>query len=332
MPRHPREPRQRRRALLAFLPAAIAVACLNVSAPASADAYPSKPVTMIVPFPAGGPTDSQIRALSQAAARILGQSIVVENRPGVSGTLGPASMARTAGRDGYTLAMITPALFRLPHLQPVSYDAMNDFTYVVGLTSYVQGVSVAADSRWKTMGEFIDHARANPGKVSVASVGNGSLGHITVARLSRAAGIKLNFVPFKGGSEATVALLGGHVDAMIEAGWGAMAESGKLRLLAVVESERLKRWPGVPTLRELGYDITVQSEIGIAGPRGLDPKVVATLQDAFRKASTDPAYQRALDLESMPNRFMGTAEYQKYAADQFASDKRNIAELNLTLN
>jgi len=164
--------------------------------------YPGRPITMIVPFTAGGPTDTQIRALSHAAARVLGQPIVVENRPGVSGTLGPSTMARTAARDGYTLAMITPALFRLPHLQPVSYDAMNDFTYIVGLTSYVQGVSVAADSPWKTMAHLIDYARANPGKVSVASVGTGSLGQITVARLSRAAGIKLNFVPFKGGSEA----------------------------------------------------------------------------------------------------------------------------------
>lgn len=328
----PRQSRQRRRTLLAFLPAALAAATLNLSPAAWADTYPAKPITMIVPFTAGGPTDSQIRALSLAASRVLGQPIVVENRPGVSGTLGPSTMARAAARDGYTLAMITPALFRLPHLQPVSYDAMNDFTYIVGLTSYVQGVSVAADSRWKTMGELIDYARANPGKVSVASVGTGSLGQITVARLSRAAGIKLNFVPFKGGSEATVALLGGHVDAMIEAGWGAMAASGKLRLLAVAEPQRLKGWRNVPTLRELGYDITVQSEIGIAGPRGLDPKIVAVLQDAFRTASSDPAYQRALDLESMPNRFMGTVEYQKYAADQFASDKRNIAELNLNLN
>jgi tripartite-type tricarboxylate transporter receptor subunit TctC len=318
---------------MSILPAlGLALGGLGLPAAARADTYPSKPITMILPFPAGGPTDSQVRALSLAASRVLGQPIVVENRPGVSGTLGPASMARTAARDGYTLALITPALFRLPHLQPVSYDAMHDFTYIVGLTSYVQGVAVAQDARWKTFDAFVAYARANPGKVSVASVGTGSLGQITVSRLSRAAGIKLNFVPFKGGAEATVALLGGHVDAMIEAGWGAMAEAGKLRLLAVAEPQRLKRWPAVPTLRELGYDITVQSEIGIAGPRGVDPKIVATLQDAFRKASTDAAYQRALDTESMPNRFMGTAEYQQYAVDQFASDKRNLAELNLALD
>lgn len=322
----------RRRALATVLRVAAVLAAGGTLSPAIAGGYPSRPISMIVPFTAGGPTDTQFRALCLAASRVLGQSIVVENRPGVSGTLGPATMARTAARDGYTLALITPALFRLPHLQQVSYDAMNDFTYIVGLTSYVQGVSVAADSRWKTFADFIAYARANPGKVSVASVGSGSLGQITVARLARAAGVKLNFVPFKGGAEANIALLGGHVDAMIEAGWGAMAEAGKLRLLAVAEPQRLKRWPQVPTLRELGYDITVQSVIGIAGPRGLDPAVVATLRDAFRIASTDAGYQRALDTESMPNRFLDTPAYQAYAAEQFASDKRNLAELNLTLN
>jgi tripartite-type tricarboxylate transporter receptor subunit TctC len=287
---------------------------------------------MIVPFPAGGATDVQMRALCLAASKTLGQPIVIQNQPGVSGTLGPAAMARSAPRDGTTLALITPAVFRLPHLQPVSYEPLSDFTYIIGLTSYVYGVSAAAGSPWKTFADFVVHAKANPGKVNVASVGTGSLGQITVRRLERIAGIQLNFIPFKGGADALAALLGGHVDVMIEAGWGAMAEAGKVRLLAVAEDHRLKRWPAVPTLRELGYDITVQSEVGIAGPKGIEPRIVSVLHDAFRQATSDPAYLRALESESMPNRYMNTADYQHYAAAQYAGDKRLVAELGIRLD
>ncbi|MEM5278134.1 tripartite tricarboxylate transporter substrate binding protein [Cupriavidus taiwanensis] len=331
----PRPPDARRRALLKAMPAAAlapAMAAFGLPATVRAQAWPTRPITLIVPFTAGGATDVQMRALCLAASKTLGQPIVIQNQPGVSGTLGPAAMARSAARDGYTLALITPALFRLPHLQPVSYDAIQDFTYIIGLTSYVYGISVPAGSPWQRFGEFVGYARANPGKVNVAAVGTGSLGQITVRRLEQQAGIRLNFIPFKGGADALAALLGGHVDVMIEAGWGAMAEAGKVRLLAVAEPQRLKRWQAVPTLRELGYDITVQSEIGIAGPRALGPAVVATLHDAFRQATSDPAYVRALEAESMPNRYMSTADYQHYAASQFASDKRLVAELGIRLD
>ncbi len=130
------------------------------------------------------------------------------------------------------------------------------------------------------------------------------------------AGIKVNFVPFKGGADALVALIGGHVDAMIEAGWGAMAESGKVRLLAVALNERLKRWPQVPTLKELGYDIAIQSEVGLAGPKGMPPAVVQALHDAFKASMSDPGYQRALQAESMPNVYLSTADYRQYAQTQ----------------
>lgn len=320
-----------RRAFLQAISAGVVLGAASFPSRASLQQWPNRPITLIVPFSAGGPTDTQMRALAAAVSQEVGQPIIVVNQPGVSGTLGPAAMARSAAADGYTFCLITPALFRLPHLQQVSYDALTDFTYIIGLSSYVYGISVATDAPWKTLEEFVTHARANPGRINVAGVGMGSLGQITTRRFSEKAGLDLNYVPFKGGVDATTALAGGHVDVMIEAGWGSMAAAGKLRLLAVAEPERLQDWKDVPTLVELGYDVVVESRIGLGGPRGLDPEIVTLVHDAFARGAADPAFQRALAIESMPYRPMQTADYQNYVAEQFESDRRSIRDLGLAL-
>jgi tripartite-type tricarboxylate transporter receptor subunit TctC len=294
-------------------------------------AWPAKPINLVVPFPPGGPTDTQLRALATALGKDLGQPVVVMNQPGAGGTLAPSQMARSAAADGYTLAMITPAVFRLPHLQKVNYDVLHDFTYVAGLTSYVYAMSVPMDSRFKSLAEAVAFAKANPGQLSVAVVGSGTLGHIATHRLQKLAGIQLNHVPFKGGADAVTALLGGHVDVMLEAGWGAMANGGKLRLLAVAEEQRLPKWPQVPTFKEAGYDIVVRSTIGLAGPRNLPEPIVARLEQALKKATQDAAYARALDTESMPNRFEGSQAYRQYALAQYASDRLSMRELGLAM-
>lgn len=322
----------RRRALC--LSAAVACTPIGLSPTwaRASTSWPNKPVTMLVPFTAGGPTDTQMRAIANAAGKLCGQPWLVVNQPGVSGTLAPTTMANGAAPDGHTLSLITPALFRLPHLQKVSYDAMTDFSYIAGLTSYVYGLSVANDARWKTLEDLVAYARQNPGRLNVAAVGRGTLGHITASQLERKAGVSINYVPFKGGSEAVTALLGGHVDAMLEAGWGAMAQAGRLRVLAVAEEQRLPRWPDVPTLRERGLDIVVQSIIGVAGPKGMAPEVLQRIAATLREATQDAAYVRALETESMPNRFLATAAYQQYTAAQFEADRRNVRELGIRLD
>lgn len=297
----------------------------------AAEPWPTKPITLVVPFSAGGPTDSQMRAMAVAVGKALGQPVLVVNQPGAGGTLAPAQMARNAAADGYTLALITPAVFRLPHLQKVGYDALNDFSYVAGLTSYVYAMSVPTESRFKSLADVIAYAGANPGKLNVAAVGNGTLGHIATHQLQKQAGVQLNYVPFKGGADAVTALLGGHVDVMLEAGWGAMANGGKLRLLAVAEDQRLPKWSQVPTFKESGYDIVVRSTVGIAGPRNLPAPVLVRLEETLRKAAQDPAYAKALDNESMPNRFEDSKAYRQYALTQYAADKRNVRELGLAM-
>lgn len=299
---------------------------------ALADPYPSRPVTLILPFPAGGATDVQMRALSQAVAKELGQPIVIANRPGVAGTLGPASMAQSAAPDGYTVSLIAATLFRLPHLMKVSYDPVKDFSYLISLTGYANGLVVRQDAPWKNVQELLADAKARPGAISYGSTGKGSGGHIAMERLLRMAGAHMTFIPYKGGAETTTALLGGHLDVISDPGWGPIVESGKARVLATLGDARLKRFPQVPTLKELGFDLVVHSPIGLAGPRGMEPAVVQKLHDAFRKAMNDPGYQRSLELNDQVPIYMGHEEYTRYAAEQTVREKAFIQELGIKLD
>ncbi len=263
----------------------------------AAEVYPSKPITLILPFPPGGATDVQLRALALAAQRELGQPIVIVNRPGVGGTLGPAAMAQSAAPDGYT-----------------------------------NGLVVRQDAPRKTVQDLLADARKQPGAISFGSTGRGSSGHIAMERLARAAGVQFNFIPYKGMAEETAALLGGHLMVISDPGWGALAESGKARVLATLGESRLKRWPEVPTLRELGFDLVVNSPIGLAGPRGMDPKVVKVLHDAFRKAMADPGFNRALEQNDQVPLYLSAEDYTRYAAEQTAREKVFVQELGLKLD
>ena len=319
-----------RRAFLGAVAAATVVSG-TAAAPALAETFPSRPVTLVIPFPPGGATDTQFRALASAASKELGQPIVVSNRAGVGGTLGPVTMARTAAPDGYTVAVLPGTLYRLPHLlKSADWDPTRDFTYIVGLTAYSFAITVAADSPWKTVPDMLAAAKAKPDQYSYGTVGTGSTGHIASSRLLKAAGVKMNFVPFKGAAEQQLALIGGHIDMVGDAGWGVQAKAGKIRPLALMAEKRAKNWPDVPTLKELGYDIVALSTLGIGGPKGMDPAVVKVLHDAFRKASKDPAFLEILDMENQPELYMDSAAYARAAAEQFESDRRFVAELGLT--
>lgn len=321
--------RNRRRALIGAV-AATALLAGPVATPALAQSFPSKPISLIIPFPPGGATDTQFRALASAASKALGQPIVVQNKAGVGGTLGPVTMARTAAPDGYTVAVLPGTLYRLPHLlNSADWDPVKDFTYVIGVTAYSFAVLVSADSPWKSLKELLAEAKARPEQLSYGTVGMGSTGHIAMSRLLKAADVRMNFVPFKGAAEEHLALMGGHLQLVGDAGWGAMANSGKLRPLAVMDAQRAKNWPQVPTLKELGYDVVALSTLGIGGPKGMDPAVVRVLHDAFRKASKDPGFLKVIEMENQPELYLDSAAYARAAAEQFESDRRFVRELGL---
>ncbi len=311
-------------AVLAGLPAAA-----GAEGPAR---YPTRPITLILPFPAGGATDAQMRAMALALTKHLGQQVIVTNQPGLAGTLAPAQMARSQAPDGYTVSIVPATLLRLPHLQKVSFDPTTDFSYIINLTGYTNGIVVRSDARWKTLQELLDDAKARPGQINYSSTGIGSGGHVAFERLARDAGdLKLNFVPFKGMAEQTTALIGGHVDVISDPGWGSVVDSGKARVLAVLSPQRLARRPEIPTLKELGHDIAVYSPVGVAGPRGLPPEVVRTLHDAFRQAMSDPDYQRMLALNDQGDMYMDSAEYARYAVEQTAREKVQLEQLGIKL-
>jgi tripartite-type tricarboxylate transporter receptor subunit TctC len=291
---------------------AIAAAGMLISAAAGAQEYPTKPITLIVPWPAGGSTDISMRAIAESASKVLGQPIAIDNKAGGSGTVGPATMVAGAKPDGYTIAQIPITVFRLPLMHEVSWNPDKDFTYIVHLTGYTFGVTTSAESPFKTWKDVVDYAKQNPGKVTYATPGAGTSLHIGMEQIASMAGIKLTQVPFKGGAETGAAVLGGHTTLQADStGWKPLVEAGQLRLLAIWTANRSKVWPDVPTLKELGYPFVFDSPFGIAGPKGMDPKIVQILHDAFKKALEDPAIIATLERYDMVPRYMSTDDYNK---------------------
>ena len=310
--------------------AAVALAALALAAGAAAaqQGYPNRAVTLIVPWPAGGSTDTHLRKLAELASKHLGQPIVVENKPGAGGMLGPAGMARNAAPDGYTLSQITVGAFRQPVMQKVDWDPIRDFTYIIGVSGYTFGMVVKADSPFKTFNDLIAYAKANPGKLSYGSTGTGTSPHLLVEEVAAKAGVELLHVPFKGNADSTQALLGGHVMAQSDAtGWGKFVDQGAFRLL-VTFGEQRARW-GAPTAKELGYDVVSYSPYGIVGPKGMDPRVVKVIHDAFKKAIDDPENRKVLEQLDQVYWYRSTEDYARWAAETNVSERALIERLGL---
>jgi tripartite-type tricarboxylate transporter receptor subunit TctC len=301
--------------------------------PAVAQAgFPSRPIRVIIPWAPGGTTDVQMRALCEAASRRMGQPVIPDNRPGAGGTLGPAALLN-AQPDGYTVAQMPISVFRYPHMAPrPPFDPLRDFTYIVHLTGYLFGTVVRADSPWQTLGQFLDHAKANPNRINYGSPGVGTSLHITMEQIAGQRGIDWVHVPFRGISENLQSLLGSQTEALADSsGWAPLVEEGRLRLLATWGPERAKRFPNVPTLKESGIDIVSTSPYGIAGPKGMDPGVVRALHDAFREALADPQHTAILDRFDMPVIYLDAAGYTAFARRQFEEEGQMIRRMGLRL-
>ena len=300
-----------------------------LATPAWAQAFPARPIRYICPWPAGGSTDAVIRALAESASKMLGQQIIVDNKPGAAGTFGANELV-TAKPDGYVLSQLPHGVFRVPHMQKVQFDVLKDFTWIACLTGYTFGLVVPSDSPIKSIKDLVEYAKANPEKFSYGSTGIGTSPHLAVEEFAQRAGIKLNHVPFKGNADNMQALLGGHTMAASDAtGWAPHVESGRLRLLATYGSKRTKRWPNVPTLDELGYKTVSDSPFGVCGPKGMDPAVTRTLHDAFRKTLDDPAVLASFEKYDQSVIYMNTEDYTRFARESFNSEKATIERLGL---
>jgi len=215
----------------------------------------------------------------------------------------------------------------VPHLQTVSYDVNKDFSFIAAISEFTYGIAVAADSPYKTVQDLVAAAKARPGELAIGAISNGSSGHIALMRWARMAGFQPNFIPYKGSSEVVQAVLGGQLAAMSEASWGPLVQQGRLRALAIYGDKRNKQFPNVPTLKEAGWAVATHSIVGIAGPKGMDHKVVQTLQDAVHKATGDANFRKTLEVSGQSVGYMDSATYTRFVAEQFLAEKRNIDEL-----
>ena len=315
-----------RRQLIALMSATL---CSAWALPASAQAFPNKPIKLVIAFPAGGPTDITMRALAEGASKVLGQPVIIDNKPGAGGSL-PAQALQSTPADGYTLAQIPQSIFRLPYTTKMTWDPVKDISYVINVTGYAFGVVVPTASPLKSWGDFVAYAKANPGKLSYGSTGNLTSPHLTMEHVAQKADIKLLHVPYKGSADLMQALLGGHLMAASDStGFAPQVEAGKLRVLNTWGDKRLAKFPDAPTLKELGYDIVQNSPFGIGAPKNTPEAVVKRLHDAFKTAMEQPAYVDALHRYDMVPIYMSSAQYRQFAQDTFAREKTLIEQLGL---
>lgn len=292
--------------------------------------YPDRPIRVLVPWTPGGATDIQMRSICDQASRRLGQPVVVENKPGASGTLGVQYMAREGRPDGYTLGQMPNGTFRMPAMTDrPQWDPMRDFSWIIRLVGYMGGVVVRPDSPWQDMRDVVAYARANPGRISYGTPGANTT-DIQMTRFARLAGVDWVAVPFRGAAPNLQALLSGDIHFSAEtSAWADMALEGRVRVLGVWMTERAARFPDVATFREQGFDVLGESTYGIAGPRGMDPGVVRILHDAFKEALYDPAHLATIARFDMPVRYLGTEDYATAAMLQNEEEKRTVQELGL---
>ena len=307
-----------------------------LAAPAVAGAqgrYPDKPIRLIIPWPPGGSADSQLRSIAEIATRALGQPVVVENRSGAGGTLHAVHMAREARPDGYTIGQMHLSIVRRPFLvRTPQWDATTDFTHIIGMTGWLFGVAVKANSPFQTFAEMIAYARANPGKLSFSTSGIATTNHLAMEDIIARERVEITHVPFRGANEGVTAVLGGNVDMIADSStWAGNVEAGQMRLLCVWSAERAPRFPNVPTLKELGYDMEVTSPYGVSGPPRMDPGLVKVLHDAMRDALMSPENARVRAQFDMPLVYLNTEQYQDFIVRRAAYERETVNRLGLRM-
>ncbi len=281
----------------------LAAAAFVFASAAMAQGYPSRPITLVNGFPPGAATDTISRQIATVLAKRLGQSVIVENRVGASGTIGAASVARAAP-DGYTLlfGVLSNLIIGPASLKDVAFDPVNSFTPVIEVARgpYVLVVTPAVPAR--TLAEFVDYAKKNPGKLNFGSVGPGSAHHFAGEMLKRSVGIDMVHVPYKGGGPAYAGLLGGEIQVLLDTMPGPQqyVQAGTLRALAVTGPARLPTLPSVPTFNEQGVEgVDIQFLFGIVAPKGTPGEIVARLNAEIALALADPDVRTMLARQSI---------------------------------
>ncbi|MDH5330845.1 MAG: tripartite tricarboxylate transporter substrate binding protein [Aquincola sp.] len=297
-----------------LITAALALAALGVQAQAD---WPSKPITMIVPFPPGGVADTVGRPVAEALSRELGQQVIVENKAGAGGATGIGAASRAAP-DGYTLLLSLSSISILPEADKIlarkPQYTIDQFVPIARFTADPTVLVVRADAPWRTLAEFVADLKANPGKYNYGSSGNYGTMHVPMEMLKASAGFRMTHIPYTGAGPAVLALLGGQVDA-VSTGPSSVAQhikSGKLRALAHWGEKPLMSLPEVPSLTQAGYATKFAQWSALFAPAGTPAPIIAKLRDAARKAAVDPQVVQTIGRAGSPIEYLDAPEFQRY--------------------
>ena len=298
--------------------AALAAAQL-AGAGARADNFPDRPITMVVPFAPGGIADITARPLAQAMSKVLGQSVVIDNRAGAGGAIGHAYTAK-ARPDGYTIMTALSSIVVIPESDRINARApsyqMSEFTPIALLSADPTVLVVRDDARWKSLADLLKEAREKPGTISYSSSGIYGTIHTCVEMLAQAAGVKFLHVPYKGGAPAMAALLGNEVGFTAQSPGVAAPHlnAGKARLLGSWAGERTKALPDTPTMKEQGFDVEFYIWAGVFAPAGVPQPILERISDAVRKAAHDPEFVNAMATRDTPVRYLEGKAFDEFLA------------------
>ena len=307
-----------------------ALLCVCVGATVHAQTYPEKNITLLHAYSPASSSNATLRALGEATTKILGKRFIIEDKPGAGGALAPTIMLKTGKPDGYMLSQLPQPILRIPHIQKVEFDVLNDFTWIIRIVDYTYGLVVKNESPWKTLPEFVNYAKANPGKLTYATSGVGVTMHMAMENLASLNGIKWVHAPHRTNADMLNAVIGGHVDALAASiSYAPLVEAGKIRVIAILGANRIKRWPDIPTAKEQGFDVNASSSYGIGGPKGMDPRIVKTLHDAFRKGLDDPDFIKTMEQYDQVRSYLNTEDYTRWAREQYAAEKLVVERFGL---
>jgi tripartite-type tricarboxylate transporter receptor subunit TctC len=295
------------------------------------EVYPDRPITAVVPWGAGGMTDSVARAISKAAEKELGQTIIIENKAGASGVIG-LNYVLKAKPDGYTVVITTSsAYFMVPHSHGVPFNPLTDVNDIVPICKFDHGLAVRSDSRWKTYEDVVKYAKENPNKFTYSCAGVGVTQHICMERMAIKEGIKWTMVPFKSGAEAVAAILGGHTDGTAQGSLEILPHinSGKVKLLLSLNDFRWKGAPEAPTILEKGYSFYAWSFISVLGPKGLPEPIKQKLEEAFTKARRAPSFVDVMNQFKIEASTMTGKEHAEFWRSRYAEMGKLIEDLGL---
>jgi tripartite-type tricarboxylate transporter receptor subunit TctC len=328
-------PANRRSLLARLLALALALPVAAGAAPSSTPAYPDRPIKLVVGYPAGGTGDTVARMIADNWAEAFGQPVVVENRPGAGSTIAAAAVAHAAP-DGYTILLSTSSDATISPLRlgdKAQYKP-SDLAPVSLLVLVPSVLTVPANSKFKTPAELIRYAKANPGKLSYASFGNGSSAHVAAEMFKTMTGIEAVHVPYKGSPDAVMALVAGDIDFFFDTLTSAMPQNkaGKNRILGVTTAARVPLAPDIPTMQEEGVkDMLSGSFIGVSAPAGTSASIVEKLQNQTMKLARDPAARQKLVNMGMVVQGSTAAEYRAFIADETARIERLVKAGKLSL-